>query len=334
LGSSLRARRTRREQDNERRGHVRPLDETPTRLEEATRVRATGSSRSHVRPKSDVQRIRPLSEVSSTGRRADRRRARVTTAAPKTRRRIRPLYLLSWRAVSGMIVLGLGVVLYVFLTAEAFIVNAVAIGAGDGSGNFVDLKYLTPEEIFGYSEIAGKHIFWVDPREVERKLEQVPNIAQARVTVGWPPNLIRIEVIEREPALTWEQSVRVWVDVNGVTMKQREDRPDLLRIVVANPEEPIGPNERIPKPIIDGALYLRSRFPNVEVLLYDPVKGLGYHDSRGWTVWFGGGEEMDVKLRVYLATVRDIEAQGIQPGEIFMGDPDRPYYTMLYRQGQ
>jgi hypothetical protein len=272
----------------------------------------------------------PLSQAPSPGGLAQRRTARrshqqAQRAVPAARRRTAvPVRLFSWRAVSGLIVAGLSVVLYLFLTTDAFFVNSVAIGGE---------KYLTREEIFRQSDIAGKHIFWVDPHEVEKRLESIPNVADAKVYVGWPPDMVQIVITEREPALIWEQNIRLWVDVNGIVMKQREDRPDLLRIVVPGNNEPLSPDARIPQTIVDGALELRRRYPNIDVLLYDPMKGLGYHDGRGWTVWFGTGEDMDAKLLVYNKVVENILAQKIQPGEIVMSDPDRPYFTVLWREG-
>ncbi|NLF75341.1 MAG: FtsQ-type POTRA domain-containing protein [Chloroflexi bacterium] len=278
------------------------------------------------------QRMAPRArwETASTRsvaqRRAERRARKQVAQAQRTgttrRRRVHPLAILSWRAVSLVIAVGLGIVLYLFLTSDAFFVQSVAIGGE---------KHLSREEIFRFSDVAQRHIFWIDPAEVEQRLEQVPNIADASVYVGWPPDMVQILVVEREPALIWEQSVRVWVDVNGIVMRQREDRPDLLRIVVPDATEPLDVGQRIPQSIIDGALYLKRRYSNIDVLLYDSLKGLGYRDGRGWTVWFGDGAEMDVKLLNYNAIVEAVVAQ-VQPGEIVMSDPDRPYYTVLWRK--
>ena len=307
-----------------------------------TRPRRARRDPGHVRPVSETasaERLRPLPqrmaprsrwETASTRsvaqRRAERRArkqvAQVQRVGGTRRRRVHPLAILSWRAVSLVIVVGLSIVLYLFLTSDAFFVQSVAIGGE---------KYLSREEVFRFSDVAQRHIFWIDPVEVERRLEQVPNIADATVYVGWPPDMVQILVVEREPALIWEQSVRVWVDVNGIVMKQREDRPDLLRIVVPNAVEPLDVGARIQQTIIDGALYLKRRYSNIDVLLYDPLKGLGYRDGRGWTVWFGDGAEMDVKRLNYNAIVEAIVAQ-VQPGEIVMSDPDRPYYTVLWRK--
>jgi len=277
-----------------------------------------------------LSRLAAASAPSVAQRRAARREQKKRTQAPRTasasqiRVRINPLQLLSWRAVSGMIVAGLSVVLYLFLTADAFYVSSVAIGGE---------KYLSREEIFRFSDVAQRHIFWIDAREVEERLEQVPNIADAAVYVGWPPDMVQIVVTEREPALIWEQGVRVWVDVNGIVMKQREDRPELLRIVATSAEEPLDVGVRIPQTIVDGALQLRQRHPNIDVLTYDPLKGLGYRDGGGWTVWFGDGNEIDTKLLVYYRVVDTIKSRNIQPGDIYMNEPDRPVYTVLWGEG-
>ncbi len=322
MRTSTSTKRQREQRDSSRRKHVRPLDVS------ASSERASRRRSGRVQP----QRMVPRSQaevggsVSVARRRAERRarkaRAQAHQPRPRSRRANPATYLLSWRLVSGMIVAGLSVVLYMFLTMGAFYVDEVAIGGE---------KYMSPEEIFRFSDVAQRHIFWVDAADVEARLESVPNIADASVYVGWPPDMVQIIVTEREPALVWEQSVRVWVDLNGIVMKQREDRTNLLRIVVPNAEEPITVGERIPPTIIQGALYLRGRHPNIDVLLYDSLKGLGYHDGRGWTVWFGTGEDMATKLLTYNALVAEIIDE-VQPGEIVMADPDRPYYTVLWRK--
>jgi hypothetical protein len=309
--STTRRRRSRREDS---RGHVRPLGSQDSDERELRRMKPRGQAWNSA-------------STSVTQRRAERRARKARVHPQRTvarRRRINVWQVFSWRTVSGMLVVGLSVVLYLFMTMDAFYVSSVEIGGE---------RYVSREEIFRYSDIARRQIFWIDPKDVEARLRAVPNIADAAVLVGWPPNMVQIVVTEREPALTWEQGVRVWVDVNGIVMKQREDRPDLLRIVVPNATDPIGVGERIPQTIVDGALFLKKRYANIDVLLYDSTNGLGYHDGRGWTVWFGTGEDMATKLLVYNQLIADIWPD-TQPGDIYMTDPDRPYYTVLWRGGQ
>lgn len=362
MDSSTHTRQRRTRRGNDSRKHVRPLDgaasvrddESPqpvrSRPSERVTPRDSGTQsrrfRRNKRSSSGIRRMQPRSqsrgrvkpriepsaeaaeEAVSLGQRRAARRARkrsqVTRAsAPRTQRRFSLFSLMSWRLVSGVIVIGLIAVLYLFLTADAFFVSAVGIGGE---------RYLTREEIFRYSDVAQQHIFWVDADDVEARLEAVPNIADAQVLIGWPPDMVQLLVVEREPALIWEQEIRVWVDVNGIVMKLREDRSDLLRIVVQDVEEPIAVGQVIPRTIVDGALQLKRRYPDISVLLYDSLTGLGHRDTRGWTVWFGTGEDIDTKLLVYNALVEEIYPD-IQPGEIDMSDPDRPSFTVLWRNG-
>lgn len=277
------------------------------------------------------RRMRPRSQarvateaekpLNLTQRRALRRaRKERVQAQARGERRSRPIQLLSWRLVSGAMVIGLGLVLYLFLTMDAFVIYSVQIGGE---------KYLAPGEIFRLSDIAKQRIFRVDAADIEAQLEDVPNIADAEVLVGWPPDMVQIIVREREPALIWEQGVRVWVDTNGIVMKLREDRTDLLMITVPDEMEPLSAGSRIPQSIVDGALLMKKRHPNINVLLYDTEKGLGHYHNMGWTVWFGDGKDMDAKLLVYNRLVEEI-VDKMQPGEIDMRDPDHPVIDVLW----
>ena len=74
-------------------------------------------------------------------------------------------------------------VLYLFVTMDAFYVSSVAVGGE---------RYMSREEIFRFSEVAQRHVFWIDQEDVEARLETVPNIADAEVYVGWPPDMVQI----------------------------------------------------------------------------------------------------------------------------------------------
>ncbi len=227
------------------------------------------------------------------------------------------------RIVSGLIVASLSVILFLFFNLDIFYVRSIAVGG---------LRYTSKEELFALTGIANMHIFWVDPQEVRQAVLRSPTIADARVQVGWPPNMVQIIVEERQPALVWEQAgVAAWVDVQGRVMRQREDRADLLRVVVdGSVEGPVGPNVIIPQDAVAGALQLKAMYSNIEVLRYNPYKGLGYQDGRGWAVWFGTGTDMPNKILVYNALVDNLLSRGIQPGEISVVNPDAPFYSVLW----
>src|SRR5690606_17498483 len=154
----------------------------------------------------------------------ERRRQKLRRAGQDPHRpeaRVRPMGVvwISWRWLSGTLIILLAIVLYVMLFSDIFVIDSMAVGG---------VRYLSREQIFEASGLANKHLFWVDPRKIEAQLEQNPSIASAQVFTGWPPNMVSIYITERDPALIWEQGdFRVWVDVNGIVMFQREEREDL-----------------------------------------------------------------------------------------------------------
>ncbi|MBX3064427.1 MAG: FtsQ-type POTRA domain-containing protein [Anaerolineae bacterium] len=240
----------------------------------------------------------------------------------------------STRWFSALLAALLILVLILFLTNPAFYIREIYVGG---------TRYLEPAEIFQRSGLANMHLFWVDASQVEAQLRLDPTIADAQVDVGWPPAMIQITVTEREPALIWEQSgQRVWVDVRGRVMQLREDLSNLLRIVVEKPsqsihlggcplqgmDEVLGPGSCIDPDTIAGALQFKALYPDVTELVYDPVKGLGFHDGRGWTLWFGDGRDIEVKMAVYNRIVEEYYTkQGIQFVEVNVSNPDEAYYS-------
>ena len=228
--------------------------------------------------------------------------------------------LLGWRLISAFLIICLVGVLFVFFTTDIFYVHSIQVGG---------LEFLTKEEVFALTDIADMHIFWVGPDQVREAVLRSPTIADAQVEVGWPPQMVKIIIEERQPALVWEQAgAATWIDVQGRVMLLREDRPELLRIqAIGEVEGPLGQNVQVDVDVVSGALQLRTIFPQLAVLSYHPEKGLGYTDGRGWDAWFGTGTDMPEKLVVYDALVRDLIARNIQPREVNVASPHAPFYA-------
>lgn len=230
----------------------------------------------------------------------------------------------NWRLFSGAIVLCLAVVLGLFFAADAFYIRSIAVGG---------LKYLTKEEIFSYADIANYHIFWVSPEMVRQNLLRYPSIANAEVALSWPPNMVHIVVEEREPALIWEQGgTSFWVDVTGRIMALRQDRNDLIRIGANAMDDETNPvvTGHVREEIVFGALELQDVMPELLVLRFDAIKGLGMRSPDGADVWFGVGPGMAEKYAIYQAIQADLAAQGFQAWEINITDPDHPHYNLNF----
>lgn len=229
-----------------------------------------------------------------------------------------------WRVISGLMILLLSAVLFLFFYSDVFYVTNIRVGGVD---------YITVEEVFTYADVANYHIFWVTPEMIANNVERYPSIANAQVRIGWPPNMVTITVEEREPALIWEQNgVAFWIDVQGNLMDLREDRPDLVRIIVDDPlvEGPLGDASGLDPDIVFGVLQLHDIRPDILAWRYDPVNGLGWRNDNGWDIWLGTGTDMDEKLQIYETLASSIIARGIQPGEINIVSADDPYYTVLW----
>lgn len=244
--------------------------------------------------------------------------AAVAAESPLVQHGARRWGFASWRIFSGFIVLALLALLFIFFTFDIFYIHSIAVGG---------LKYMTKEEIFALTEIADMHLFWVDPQEVRNNILRSPTIAAADVQVGWPPNMVQIIIAEREPALVWVQSgIPTWVDVQGRVMNLREDRPDLPRVLSEVEDGPLGQNVQIGVEVVSGALQLKTLSPAIDSVRYNPGKGLGYQDQRGWMAWFGTGTHMPEKISIYNAIVDNLLGRGIQPREISVINPDAPVW--------
>ncbi|MEO1286599.1 MAG: FtsQ-type POTRA domain-containing protein [Chloroflexota bacterium] len=230
----------------------------------------------------------------------------------------------NWRIVSGFMILLLSGVLALFFYSDAFYVSNIRVGG---------VNYMTVEEVFTYSRVANWHIFWITPEMVSENVEEYASVADASVRIGWPPNMVTITVEEREPALIWEQNgVAVWVDVQGNVMDMRDERADLVRIIVEDPfiEGPLGDSNGLDSDIVFGLLQLHDLRPDITAWRYDPVDGLGWRNANGWDVWLGIGTDMDEKMRIYEVLSEQLIARGIQPGQLNIVDTDNPYYTVLW----
>jgi hypothetical protein len=230
--------------------------------------------------------------------------------------------IISWRLFSGLIVVSLGVVLFLFFSADAFYVHTIGVSG---------LRYLQKDEIFRWAEIADLHLFWIDPAQVRASIMRSPAVADAEVLLGWPPNMVLINIQEREPALIWSQAgVDLWVDLHGfVLMQPPQERADLIRVVAEGAGELLTPRDRLPGELVTGALQLAPLLGEARTLRYHPVDGLGFARPEGTEVWFGSGVDMPTKLLVYEAILADWAARGATAREINVGNPDAPFDCCL-----
>jgi len=230
------------------------------------------------------------------------------------------------RFVSLALILVIGGIATFIFTHPMFYVRRIEIGG---------LNYITAEEIFSRSGIAGFHVLWVEPDVIESRIEESTSIESVDVVVRWPSRIL-IFVQEREPSLVWiEDGSEYWVDVNGNLMIKRGDAANVVRVINEGETIPFrcpGPGcddedtISIDPDVVSGAQQLKTLRANIDILYYSQPQGLSFDDDRGWRAYFGSGLDMDTKLIVYERIVADLLADGEDITYVDVSNPEAPYY--------
>jgi hypothetical protein len=207
---------------------------------------------------------------------------------------------------------------------------------------------IPPAEIVQASGLGGAHIFAAEPQAAAQRVDEMPGVISATVSLEWP-NQATIKIREDSPVAVWEYAgQRYWVNQGGGLVPARIDVPGLLHIIAEGPvaapaSAPVAAAEArdesgedevtgaapilfVPEPVLQGALLLRELRPNIESLYYDPGGGLSYQDGRGWRAYFGTGTDMAQKLVVYETLVAKLVVDGVTPQYVSVQNQERPFY--------
>jgi len=273
----------------------------------------------------------PLPLRKTTNSRA-KRRYDLTLSVPGAEMRLPALPQISidLRLLSGVMVAVLGLLIYYLWNSPSFHVEGAKI---------IGLQRLNSRDINAIMNLEGESIFAIDPQVLEQKArEAFPEFALVKVDVGMPAN-VDITVEERLPILTWRQEGRtVLVDANGIAFPQRDQGDSTPAMVVeAFDSPPIMQNESalagspvqfIPVEMVSAILSMSAQAPDETPVVYDSKHGLGWKDTRGWEVYFGDALDIDMKLRVYNAMLKELQDDGVQPVLISVEYIHRPYYRL------
>ena len=231
------------------------------------------------------------------------------------------------RWVSVVLTLLLGLLLYTMQTANIFKVGAIEV-----TGN----KRLAAADVNTVLNLTGQSIFKITPTQIEENLRTAfPDLAGVNVQIGIP-NKIRVDIVERTPILAWYQGGNLtWVDSNGVAFTPRGDVPGLIQIasssnppqLSADPQKSASEQSFITTDMVKAILALYPQVPGGAPMIYDPKYGVGWQDSRGWSVYFGqNSQDIDMKEKIYQAMLDSFSKQGIQPTLISVAYLDAPFY--------
>lgn len=197
-----------------------------------------------------------------------------------------------WRATRPKILAAFLIVvfasaLYQLFAGDQFYVPQLAL-----SGNHV----LPAAEIEQAAGIRGWNIFFVNLQDVETAIKKLPEVKDARVTIGLP-NRVEVQIVERAPRFIWQtRSGTYWVDDDGIALRVRFNSPDLLTLKdYDSTGTKIG--SRVNAEAFNAAVNLRNMWKDgPRAFEWTKAHGLTTRDSHGWLIYFGSANQMANKL--------------------------------------
>ena len=258
-----------------------------------------------------------------------------------------------WRLASGFLVVLFSSLLISAWRSPDYKVREVIV-----NGN----QRITQEEILHSFEWVDTPIFIVDPGYVTSALlDAFPEFKEIKVDLVLP-NQILITISERQPAITWKVGDNLlWIDGEGYILPVRGSAGDTLTVESFSYPAFFYPNleereeislqkahprlndwsepstsmvwyayhRQIDPGLLNAITNLNSIIPHEKVLLFDPHRGLGWNDQRGWKIYVGFNlEHIGEKWLMYEKIVSELSKQGIQPTLISVEYLHAPYYRM------
>ena len=231
------------------------------------------------------------------------------------------------RWISAALTLLLGFMLYTMSSASTFTVSAAEV-----RGN----QRLASEDVYARLGVSGEPIFKAIPAQIEANLRTAfPDLASVTVIVSLPNHVI-VDVVERQPILVWYQDdVATWIDANGVAFMPRGEVQGLIQVasngappkLQDDPTKTLYDKVFITPETVQAIVDLSPSVPAGISITYDPKYGIGWQDTRGWSVYFGQNvQDIPMKLKVYQSIVDTFIRQGIQPTLISVEYLDAPFY--------
>ncbi len=251
-----------------------------------------------------------------------------------------PMVRPGWRLISGILVVGMVMMIFLLNNAPAFQVK---------SAHITGLGRLTLPDVEAVLDLNGKSIVTVAPDTLKAELKEAfPELSAVSVSV-WLPSGVSIAVRERQPVLAWKtKDVVTWIDAEGAMFGPRGDVGNLLMVQSAE-KPPLGPtlipvsgattkasspavnpaSQRVDTQVITAAAVLATQMPAESSMVYSSANGLGWTDPRGWQVYFGLNlDNIAEKLSLYKAIADQLTQKGIRPVVISVENVYAPFYRL------
>lgn len=276
-----------------------------------------------------VRGDRSEQSMAGKGRSSARRRYDVALGIPGAELRLPalPQVHLTWRYLSGLMVVMIAICLYYMWNSPLYRVAGVEL---------VGAQRLTSSELNAVLGIEGKTVFEIDRNSLLSGLQKAfPELYNLSIQITIPAQVV-VSAQERQPVLVWQQAGRTyWVDAEGVAFPARSEENLSVRVNADNlPSNAFNLDQASTLPVFDVAfiasiLQVRGIAPAEADLVFDAERGLGWQDPRGWQTFVGNDlQDIGMKLSVYQAIVDHLTSQNIQPTLVSVEHLHAPYYRL------
>ncbi|MGD2059197.1 MAG: FtsQ-type POTRA domain-containing protein [Anaerolineales bacterium] len=192
-------------------------------------------------------------------------------------------------------------------------------------------QMLSTAQVRSLASIEGQSVFFLDPMQIESRLEEAAEVKNSKVRFQWP-NVVSIELEERTPVAAWNDGGRIWwLSDDGIAYIQHGERNDLIQISSDAGTLNLSSDELAPAidpTVLEGVTELQAQLPAVNNWNYDDDHGLGFVDASGRQVYLGNGSMASQKAKAYLAIADKLDSEQIQATVISVTDHNAPYYSV------
>jgi cell division septal protein FtsQ len=186
---------------------------------------------------------------------------------------------------------------------------------------------VAPEEIFDRTQLEGYSVFFIDPRVAEDRIEALPDVLGATVTLSLP-NHMAVLVQERQARVVWQSGEnRYGVDDEGQVISLR-DQPEPGIVIADVDSAAIQLGDSVDLQTVEAVERYVDLLPGVSVFEHSAQKGIGYKDERGWQVHLGDGEDAALKVAIVQALAGQLSSQGVTVEVIDVRFPESPLYRL------
>lgn len=187
-------------------------------------------------------------------------------------------------------------------------------------------EHVRASDVVARSGLMGKSIFTIDAATAASAVESMPYVLSAEVRPGFLSGAVRIDVVERAPALRVIADGRSFLaDNTGIVLEEAAGGPR-LPVLELKDRKQLQPGEKLDGRQVAFALTLYGELassirPVVDRFIYSAASGYEIRSTAGWHAVIGDETQVGVKAEVLRQVLL---RRGVQYVDV--SSPSVPYY--------